>query len=196
MAALLALALSTTFAYVVVAYPSCAEPASADAIVVLGAAVRPDGQPSLSLRQRVERGVELYHAGVAPFLVMSGGMGAYPPAEADAMAALAVRLGVPDDAIVREARSTSTLENAAFVRAIAESFGWRRIVVVSDTYHLARARWMFRDHGFDVQTACASDAAYRRTTLTFMQAREIGALAFYAATRGIVGPQSLAPPWW
>ena len=162
----------------VVASPSCREPRPADAIVVLGAAVWPGERPSPALRRRIDRGVELWQAGVAPLLVPTGGVGRYPPSEAEVMARVAREAGVPADALVLESRATSTLTNAAYVAALAGERGWRSVGVVSEPYHVLRAGWMFRDRGLEVQMACAAwgpEPSWR----VYQTLREVGGLLTY-----------------
>ncbi|WP_375769409.1 YdcF family protein [Archangium gephyra] len=127
----------------------------ADILVVLGARVLPGGEPSSALRARIEKAVELYHQGLAPRLLFSGGVGLHPPSEARVMRDLAVRLGVPPEACLLEEQSHSTEQNARFSSDLLRSLGARRVVVVSDPYHLLRARQYFRLHGFEVATSPA-----------------------------------------
>ncbi|MDY7227644.1 YdcF family protein [Hyalangium rubrum] len=127
----------------------------ADALVVLGARVLPGGVPSGALQARVEKAVELYQQGVAPRLVFSGGVGVNPPSEAQVMRALAVRLGVPSEACVLEEQSHSTEQNARYSARLLRELGARRVVVVSDPYHLLRARQYFRLQGLEVATSPA-----------------------------------------
>jgi uncharacterized SAM-binding protein YcdF (DUF218 family) len=122
---------------------------------VLGARVLPNGQPSPALRARIEKAVDLYHQGVAPRLLFSGGVGVNPPSEARVMRELAVQLGVPSEACLLEEQSHSTEQNARFSAELLRSLGARRVVVVSDPYHLLRARQYFRLHGFEVATSPA-----------------------------------------
>ena len=85
----------------------------ADAILVLG-----------SHDKRVaERGAELFHAGWAPLLIFSGGLGAitrglWSEPEADQFAAIAVAMGVPREKILIENRSSNTGENILFTRQL------------------------------------------------------------------------------
>ena len=122
---------------------------TADAIVVLGGGVEQDGAlPTLS-RTRVERAVELYHAGVAPRMILSGrcGLSAPEPAvtEAAAMAAYAREHGVPAEALLLEEEARDTLGNAYFTRELfLAPNGWRSIRVVTSDFHLSRAAWVFR----------------------------------------------------
>nr|WP_225937067.1 YdcF family protein [Myxococcus sp. RHSTA-1-4] len=128
---------------------------AADAVVVLGARVLPGGVPSGALRARTEKAVELYQRGLAPRLVFSGGVGVNPPSEARVMLALATRLGVPEAACTLEEESHSTEENARLAVKLLRGLGARRVVVVSDPYHLLRARQYFRLNGLDVATSPA-----------------------------------------
>ncbi len=122
--------------------------ATYDAIVVAGCRVQPDGAPSLSLRSRAVAGVALWQAGVAPILIFTGGVGDFPPSEAAAAAGVALAAGVPVAAIVIEDRSTSTAENAAFAAASASA---RRVVVISDAYHVFRVERVFAQHFAEVR---------------------------------------------
>lgn len=165
-------------AAVVVANPRCDVVRPADAIVVLGAAVWPGERPSPALQRRIDRGVELWRAGLAPVLVPTGGLGRNPPSEAEAMARVALERGVPADAIVLEARATSTVESAQYIRALAERHGWHGIILVSEPYHVTRAGWTFRDQGLDVQATCSawgSETSWR----VYQTLREVSGLLAY-----------------
>jgi len=118
-----------------------------DAIVVLGAPLRPDGNLSLAGRERVAEGVRCFNVGMAPLLVFTGGA-AHSAAEAPAMARRAQELGVPADAIVVEDRSATTSENARFAATILHRMGVESVWVVSQPFHLRRGRRLFRQQGF------------------------------------------------
>lgn len=121
----------------------------ADAIVVAGCRVMPDGAPSPALARRVELALRLYAAGRAPTLVFTGGVGLGAPlSEARCSAALAARAGVPEGAILLEEASRDTLENAAFAARAWESGRGTpardaRVVVVTDRAHVFRCARMF-----------------------------------------------------
>jgi uncharacterized SAM-binding protein YcdF (DUF218 family) len=121
----------------------------ADAIVILGCRVGPGGIPSDSLRTRTLHAVELYRQGLAPAIICTGGLGTHPPEESRVEAALALRRGVPATAIFREERSHSTLENARYAAEICRARGWKRVIVVSEPYHLYRSAACFRRVGLD-----------------------------------------------
>jgi uncharacterized SAM-binding protein YcdF (DUF218 family) len=128
---------------------------ASDVGVVLGARVLPGGVPSGALQARTEQAVSLYQRGLVRRLVFSGGVGVNPPSEASVMRALAVRLGVPEEACTLEEESHSTEQNARFSAERLRALGARSVVVVSDPYHLLRARQYFRLQGFEVGTSPA-----------------------------------------
>lgn len=115
-----------------------------DVIVVLGTRVGPDGQPSPALARRVARGASLFHEGLADRLILCGGLGRHPPAEAHVMRDLAVAAGVPETAIVLEEASRTTLENAVNAAGIMGERGWRDALLVTDALHLPRSLLAFR----------------------------------------------------
>ncbi|MEK0445735.1 MAG: hypothetical protein RLZZ399_1056 [Verrucomicrobiota bacterium] len=114
-----------------------------DVIVVAGCRVFPDGKPSPALEWRVRKAFDLWKMGMAPRVVFTGGVGDYPPAEAEAAARLASELGMPPSATIREVRSTSTRENAQFAAALFPEPSQMRILLVTDAYHVLRARRIF-----------------------------------------------------
>ncbi|MCL4166405.1 UNVERIFIED_CONTAM: hypothetical protein GTU68_002951, partial [Idotea baltica] len=82
---------------------------------------------SLDLRV-ADRVAELWHAGMAPLVVMSGGLGnftaeIFEKPEADLFAERAMELGVPEEVILIENQSTNTGENARFTRKLLENRG-------------------------------------------------------------------------
>ncbi len=125
----------------------------AEAVVVLGANVRPDGSLNdVSLRRTIH-GIRLHRKGLAPLLVFSG-----PPARADRPAEPAVRadlageLGTPSSAVLT-ATAWTTAEEAAHVQALLAPRGVHRILLVTDSQHLVRASRLFERAGFQVLPA-------------------------------------------
>ena len=126
--------------------------APADVLIVLGARVYPGGSPSPALLARVQHGVMLYRRGIAPKLLLSGGDGAQAGVrEAEVMRQLVREAGVPEAACVLELDSRTTEENARACVPLVRKLGARRCVVVTDTFHLLRARQAFWREGLDVR---------------------------------------------
>jgi uncharacterized SAM-binding protein YcdF (DUF218 family) len=138
----------------------------ADAIVVLGAPVRAGGQLSGVGEERVQTGVELWRRGFAPVLCISGGgpgrIVPDHPREADAMAARARELGVPDSAIRVERESLSTAENARHTASLLAAEGWRSVWLVTQPFHTRRARAWFRRAGLHARAWYPDDSIQYR----------------------------------
>ena len=128
------------------------QPSPADAVLVLGTSSTVGGQPNPCMRVRVAEGVRLVEEGIAPVLIVSGGLDPRDGlVEADTMAELAVELGLEPDRVVREDRSTSTIENLTNSRALLA--GAPTMVVVTEPFHLPRAVMAARRLGIDVEPA-------------------------------------------
>jgi predicted nucleic acid-binding protein len=106
----------------------------ADVIVVLGAAVRAGGRPSPALRRRVLHAIRLFQKGFSEKLLFTGGIGRYPPSEAQVMRRMAEENGIPDDRIVLEETAGSTLDSAFACTRIIREKGWSTAFVVSDRF--------------------------------------------------------------
>ena len=106
---------------------------------------------------RIARAVELYEAGAAPLLVVTGGTVADAAPVAEAMRDYAIEAGVPEDAILVEDASRSTLQNALFTADIAELDKSQPVIIVTHRYHLPRANASFQWAGFENVTNAAAD---------------------------------------
>lgn len=142
----------------------------ADCILVLGAGVKPDGTPSLMLRDRLNRAVELYEAGVADRILMTGDHGREGYNEVQAMKDYAMEAGVPEDKIFMDHAGFSTYESMYRAR---EVFDVKCPVVVTQPYHSYRAVYAARKLGLD---ACAAPNKRDRYTKSWLFGlREIAA---------------------
>jgi uncharacterized SAM-binding protein YcdF (DUF218 family) len=147
-----------------------------DSLVILGAAVWPGGQPSFVLRDRIARAAELYRQGIADKIICSGGVGKYPPAEAELEKQLLMKAGVPEQAIIMELSSTSTAQQAKLIKEICDREGFKSIALVTSFYHEKRATQLFKSAGFE-QIADARCTHERFEDLNFWVEREALALA-------------------
>ncbi|MBD0320293.1 MAG: YdcF family protein [Gemmatimonadetes bacterium] len=111
-----------------------------DAIVVLGAA-QYDGRPSPVLRARLDHAVSLYRRGLAPVVIMTGGVGPGDTvSEAVASQRYAVKRGIPRDAILTERTGLTTLESMNGVAELMRARGLNRALLVSDPFHMLRLK--------------------------------------------------------
>ena len=121
--------------------------AKAQAIVVLGAA-QYRGRPSPVLRARLDHAVALYRKGVAPRLVLTGGIAEGDTASEAAVSRLyALAAGVPDSAILLENEGRTTSQSLAGVARLLRARRLDTVVVVSDPFHVLRAETVARRMG-------------------------------------------------
>jgi uncharacterized SAM-binding protein YcdF (DUF218 family) len=125
----------------------------ADAIVVLGALVLPDGQAGPDLSVRTQHAVGLYRARLAPRLICTGGVKDEPVSAAAVSKALAVSLGVPEQAVFLADGSANTEEDAERVAMVMARHGWQSAIVVSHPLHVYRAKLFFERAGLTVYTS-------------------------------------------
>ena len=150
---ILAVALPLTMNYVVMATtqsriitPTEAAKLDADAILVLGARVWGNGQPSGILKDRINTGIDLYEAGASDRLLMSGDHGQDDYDEVNAMKDYAIERGVDPDVIFMDHAGFSTYESLYRARDV---FQIKTVVIVSQQYHLYRALYIARALGLD-----------------------------------------------
>lgn len=141
---------------------------NADCILVLGCGVRPTGEPSLMLRDRLDMGLALYEAGAAPKLLMSGDHGRQEYDEVNAMKDYAMAAGAPSSDVFMDHAGFSTYESMYRARDV---FCAEKVIIVSQQYHLYRAVYDARALGLDAWGVAAEDVAYLGQTLR--DAREI-----------------------
>lgn len=149
-------ALIGTGLYVALYEPPDEVPSGAAIVALAGNAAQAGGVNG-ETEMRIERAVELYEAGAAPVLVVTGGTSGDAPSVAEAMKEYAVANGVPEDAILVEDASRSTLQNALFSADLAELDKSEPIIIVTHRYHMPRARASFRWAGFENVTGAAAD---------------------------------------
>lgn len=131
---------------------------TADAIVVLGGGTKPafPPRPAVDVGEggdRVLYGAQLYREGKAPLVIASGGRvdwrGGGPSESAD-MAEILKSVGVPSSAILQDATSLNTYQNAVNVRQIMKQRGIRRVLLVTSAIHMPRSLQIFRRQGIEV----------------------------------------------
>ena len=137
-----------------------------DCIIVLGAKVRPDGSMCNTLVYRCECAYELYRAYPGIKIIPCGGRhGNEPASEASAMAAYFLKKGIPQDDIILEDKSRSTIENLIFAKKIMAEKGFNSAVIVTSDYHAERALWMSRDIDIDACVAAAKSPKRIKTKI-------------------------------
>lgn len=124
-----------------------------DAIIVLGAA-QYNGRPSPVLRARLDHALTLYREKLAPLVVVTGGVG---PGDTTSEALVGRRYlvahGLPESAVVVQAEGRSTMASMTAVSAWLRERGLRRVLLVSDPFHMFRLRLEARRTDLDAATS-------------------------------------------
>lgn len=128
-----------------------------DCIVVLGCLVHDDGKPSDRLADRVRGGVELYKSGAAPKIIMSGDHGRIDYDEVGAMKRTAIESGVPSSDVFMDHAGFSTYETMYRAKEI---FGAKKIIIVTQEYHLYRAIFIAEKLGMEAYGVSADYHTY------------------------------------
>jgi vancomycin permeability regulator SanA len=117
-----------------------------DCIIVLGCQVKADGSLSHMLRDRLERGTELYKQEAAPKIIMSGDHGQVDYDEVNAMKQYAIENGVPSEDVFMDHAGFSTYETVYRARDIFEA---EKVIIVTQEYHLYRALYIAKQLGVE-----------------------------------------------
>ena len=153
--------------------------------VVLGAQVRRGGRPSGTLLARTRHAARLYLRGEVGLVLPTGGLGEHGPAEAEVMAEILRREGVPEGAILPEDRAKSTWDSGRYVAALARKRGLENLLVVTDPLHCVRTLGTFQAEGLTVHASPAYESPMWRNGVLrrgqFM--REAVAIVGYRARR-------------
>jgi uncharacterized SAM-binding protein YcdF (DUF218 family) len=121
-----------------------------DAIVVFGAA-QYSGRPSPIYRARLDHAAELYAQKLAPVIITSGGNGGDPRyTEGEVGHDYLLAKGIRDAHLIAETQGDNSAESAERIANIMRVNGWNSCIVVSDPYHLYRAKRLLQSYGFEV----------------------------------------------
>ncbi|GAA0591665.1 YdcF family protein [Actinomadura livida] len=153
-----------------------------DAIIVLGAA-QYNGEPSPTLRWRLQHALDLYRDGVAPAIVTVGGKapGDNYTEAGSGRTWLIEKGGVPADRVVAVPVGRDTLGSLRAAGAEFDRRGWSSAVIVSDPWHGLRAKKMAADHGIEAAaspTRSGPSVQTRETQFDYI-VRETGAYLSY-----------------
>jgi uncharacterized SAM-binding protein YcdF (DUF218 family) len=136
----------------------------ADAIVIFGAAEY-SGHPSPVLRARLDHALELFHLGLAPVVITTGGAAADPIFSEGGVGRDYLMLhGVPERSLIAETQGRDTAESALRVAVIMRANGLHSCIAVSDAYHVFRIRKLLEHEGIrPVYVAPRPDSGPRST---------------------------------
>jgi uncharacterized SAM-binding protein YcdF (DUF218 family) len=153
--------------------------ARADTIIVFGNKVEEEtGEPSKRLKARLDRALALYNEGIAPYVIVSGGFGKEGYDEAVVMRDYLIGKDVPESSILMDRDGNNSYLTAKNCAAIMQQQASTRAILVTQYYHVPRARMAFRRFGIsDLGHACARMGPEAREP--FALAREFCAYYYY-----------------
>jgi len=147
-----------------------------DVLIVLGAPVDGDGNPSPREQARVAEAVHEYERGVAPRMIFTGGAVKNQFVEAQVMARTAEAQGIPASAVLEDSAAQNTIENTCNALRIMRSHGWESAEVISGSSHLPRTRLIlsrlpmkWRVHAAPALGRPGADASAFQTTVEILK---------------------------
>ncbi|HMN10275.1 MAG TPA: YdcF family protein [Gemmatimonadaceae bacterium] len=148
----------------------------ADAIVVLGAA-QYMGRPSPVLKARLDHALELWQRGMAPHLILTGGMGTGDTtSEAAVGRVYMLRRGVPDSALLLENEGRSTAESLGGVARLVSARHLGEVILVSDPFHMLRLQilsWRYDLRAVPSPTKTSPISANRVESITYILSESV-----------------------
>jgi uncharacterized SAM-binding protein YcdF (DUF218 family) len=151
----------------------------ADVILILGAAEY-SGRPSPVLQARLDHGLELWRRKMAPRMLTTGGAGGDPVfTEGEVGRTYLVRHGVPPEAIIVEPEGSSTAQSTAAAGEILRRMGLSSCVVVTDGYHMFRAKRMLEARGLRVYGSPRPSASRDEWRYWWLCARQAAGYALW-----------------
>lgn len=173
---------SGVLAYQIWSYRQVQDESTADAAIVLGAAVW-GGDPSPVFAERIRHAISLYHRGRVGRLLFTGGKGdGQKLAEAEAARRFALQHGVAEAHILLETSSRTTQENLEHAKLIADEHRLGRVLIVSDPLHMKRAMSIAATVGLDASPSPTGSSRFDgHWDQAWMLARETCFLAHFLA---------------
>lgn len=142
-----------TLGFLIVRQAGRDEARPSDVILVLGAA-QWDGKPSPVLQARLDHAFDLYAAGMAPKVIVTGGVGVGDSySEGGVARQYLLQRGVPAAAVLTENRGRSSYESMEGATLLMQRNGWHSAVLVSDPFHMFRLKRMATDLGVQAATS-------------------------------------------
>jgi uncharacterized SAM-binding protein YcdF (DUF218 family) len=161
-----------------------------DAIVVLGAA-QYNGRPSPVLRARLNHALALYRDKLAPLVVVTGGIGrGDTTSEAVVGQRYLVAHGIPEGAVAAQGEGRTTMASMNAVTAWLHGRGLRRVLLVSDPFHMFRLRLEARRTGLEAYTSPTESSPISDNPV--LELRYLFAEGFKIPVAWV---RSWSPPW-
>lgn len=161
-------------------YMQAAGSKKADAGVILGAAVWGGNRPSPVLRERINKGFELYQKKIIQKFILTGGGSPNELTEAEVEKNELKKFGVDEKNLIVEVKSNSTIEQIHFVRdKHYKKNNWSRIILISDNFHLFRTSEICRFNNMNVDCIASDTPLSAESRINFSIKESIAVLFFW-----------------
>ena len=147
----------------------------ADAAIVPGNTVSPDGTPSARLQGRLDAALALFRSGHCGLIVVSGAVGAEGVDESEVMKRYLVDRGVPPDRVLQDGQGSNTAATARHAALALRARGLTRVLAVSQFFHVPRLRRLLAAEGLHV--VGQAHARYFEFRDIYAVLREVAAMA-------------------
>jgi vancomycin permeability regulator SanA len=152
----------------------------ADAGVILGAAVWGGNRPSPVLRERINKGFELYQRKIVQKLILTGGGSPNELTEAEVEKNELKKYGVDEKNLIVEVKSNSTIEQIHFVRdKYYKKHNWSKIILISDNFHLFRTSEICKFNNMNVDCFASDTPLSTESQINFSIKESIAVLFFW-----------------
>ncbi len=151
-----------------------------DAGTVLGAAVWGGNRPSPVLRERINKGYELFQQGMIKNIILTGGGAPGEMTEAEVSKNELLKKGVPERNIYIENKSNSTLEQISYLNNnLYKKNNWKEIVVISDNFHLLRTKQICKFFGINAYTVSSDTPLSTESSFNFCIKESFAVILFW-----------------
>ncbi len=153
----------------------------ADVIVVFGNTINSDGKPSDRLKARLDKAIQLFQEGFSTAVLVSGGIEPNGFDEASVMKAYLLQNSVPAPSIYSDNQGVDTYNTARNTSTLMQRNHWSSVIIVSQYFHIARARMAFRRFG--IPTIYSAHADYFEPRDLYSLSREVIAFLIYGVRK-------------
>jgi uncharacterized SAM-binding protein YcdF (DUF218 family) len=151
-----------------------------DAGVILGAAVWGGNRPSPILRERINKGYELYKNGVIKNVVLTGGGAPGEMTEAEVSKSELMKKGIEEKYVFTETQSNTTLEQIRFINSnLYQKYKWDNIILISDNFHLFRAKQICNFFNMKAYTVSSDTPLSAESDFSFCLKESFAVLLFW-----------------
>lgn len=152
----------------------------ANAGVILGAAVWGGNRPSPVLKERINKGYEIYQKNIVPQLVITGGGSPNELTEGEVSKNELIKYGVAPEKLILENSSSSTVEQIQFVRdSLYNAKSWEKIILISDNFHLYRASEISKFNDMNADCLASGKELSAGGTVSFCIKESLAVIIFW-----------------